>query len=44
MEAEPHFKSWESSPLEKKIKMDHSIFAGFTLKKALDVKEVGVAF
>lgn len=44
MEAETHFKSWESSPLVKKIKMDPSVFAGFALKKALDVKEVEVAF
>ena len=45
MEAEPHFKSdWESSPLRKKVKMDHSTLAGITRKKALDMKKVGVAF
>ena len=45
METEPHFKSdWESSPLRKKMKVDHSALPGFIRKKALDMKKVGVAF
>ena len=43
-EAKLHVKSLESSPLRKRMKMDHSDFGGCKCEKALDMSEVGVPF